>query len=626
MNSYDTNVTIVLANLNDVEYEQRVRDYHCRTYHEFKQYLNEKGVQYSADMANVWLQLSKRTCTPCIYGERSRSIKKLNDVFELGRVRPPHLSSEKVAILPSLEDMLDHFLNQNKSNYTKSSCRDYRMYCRRFLRFLQSREITVLSQLSYAVIDEYFAFFSHDDPGVSMAGMFLRHLADTGVCTAGLCWYFHYYREIWLLCPQDLTPKQHALIETYRIESGLFPLDKYQEFSDNYLGELKELGYQSAVLLHSQRVFRLLLVFLEMSHLGYHKAIAEVWYEANEANIGCAKHMIKRTLQMFGDYIKDGLLRVTHVYRSDIPESAPVWGRDALDAFTLQKEREKYAKISICFYRSACIRFLNFLDQNGIHSYAEITQEHIQKFNITDQHKTSYSKNAYACRVRKFLRFLEREKLLSAHGLYQSLLPASSSGERIVITLTEEEKEKLHIYVQDAETPIQLRDRAILLLGKNMGIRACDIVKLTFTSIDWKNRFIFFNQDKTDIDNCLPMPVEVGNAIFAYLKDGRHKGAKTNFIFVQSKAPYAPLNKGACRGALERALPGRKVSGSGFHVTRKTFSTDMLRGGADPSSIADVLGHSTISTVHKYLGLDGRRMRLCPLPLGDAGIPVKGGI
>lgn len=294
MNSYDTNVTIVLDKLNEVEYEQRVRDYHCRTYHEFKQFLNEKGVQYSADMANVWLQLSKRTCTPCTYGERSRSIKKLNDVFELGRVRPPHLSSEKVAILPSLEDMLDHFLNKNKNNYTKASCRDYRMHCRQFLRFLQSRKITDLSQLSYAVIDEYFAFFSCDNPGVTMVGMFLRHLADTGVCTAGLFWYFHYYRETWLLCPQDLTPEQHALIDTYRTESG-HPLNKYQEISDNYLGELKQIGYQSTVLLHAQRAFRLLLVFLEMSHLEYQKPIADVWYEANEVNLGRAKHMIKRT-------------------------------------------------------------------------------------------------------------------------------------------------------------------------------------------------------------------------------------------------------------------------------------------------------------------------------------------
>lgn len=625
MNSYDTNVSIVLAKLNEVEYEQRVRDYHCHAYGEFKQYLKGKGVQYSADMANAWLQLSRRTCAPCFHAERCHAIKKLDDVFELGHVRPSHLSSEKVAILPSLEDKLNQFLVQSKGSYTKSSCRDYRMYCRRFLRFVQSRGITDLLQLSYTAIGEYFAFVPHDDPGISMTCMFLRHLASTGGCTAGLCWYFHYHHETWLLCPKDLTSEQQALIETYRAESRQFPLDKYQEFSNGCLEGLKELGYHSAVLLQSQRAFRLLLVFLEMGHLGYHGAIADIWYEANEASLGCAKHMIKRALQIFGDYTKGGMLRVTHIYRPSILENAPAWGGDALDAFIRQKRKEKYARTSILFYRTACIRFLNFLDGDGVHSYAEITQEHIRKFNISDRHKTSYSKNAYACRIRKFLRYLEREEVLTAHGLYQSLLPASSSGERIVVTLTGEEKQKLHLYVGSAETPIQLRDRAILLLGKDMGIRACDIVKLTFACIDWKEQFIRFNQDKTDIEHCLPMPVQVGNAIFTYLKGGRPKAAKTEFIFVQSKAPYAPLNKEACRGALERALPGRNVPGSGFHVTRKTFSTDMLRGGADPSSIADALGHSTISTVHKYLRLDEKRMKLCPLSLMSAGIPVKGG-
>ncbi|MFG6363768.1 tyrosine-type recombinase/integrase [Schaedlerella sp.] len=625
MNTYETNVAIVLKKLNEVEYEQRVRDYHLRTYHEFRQYLEERDAEYSTDLAHVWLRLSRKVCTPPIYQERFRSIKKLVDVFELGYIRPPLLSHEKITVLPSLENWLDQFLAQNKNNYTGSSCRDYRMYCRRFLRFLQSRGIADLSQLSYPLLGEYADLLPDGDTGLSMTGVFLKFLSDEGCCTAGLYWYFHYYREKWLLCPGDLPSEQHALIEAFRSENRMLPLIQYQEALERYLEGLEEKGYQSTILLHSRRALRLLLVFLEMGNLGYHKAVADLWYKSNEPNLGCAKHMIKRTLAMFGDYVETGLLRTSHVYRSVSPKTAPEWGKDALDAFILQKKKEKHARTSVSFYRNACIRFLAFLDLNGVRSYAEITQPHIFQFNISDSHKTSYSKNAYACRIRKFLRFLEREKRLSVAGLYLSLMPASSSGERIVITLTEEEKEKISVYVQNARTPIQLRDSAILLLGKDMGIRACDIAKLTFGDIDWKNRLIRFNQDKTDTDLCLPMPIQVGNAIFAYLKSGRPGLAKTDSIFVQSKAPYGPLNKGACRDALERALPGRKVAGSGFHVMRKTFSTDMLRGGADPSSIADALGHSTNDTVSKYLGLDEQKMALCPLSLSEAGIPAKGG-
>lgn len=625
MNVYETNVAIVLKKLNGIEYEQRVRDYHLRTYYEFGQYLEEKNAEYSADLAHTWLRLSKKACTPPVYRELSRSIKKLMDVFELGHIRPPLLSHEKIAVLPSLENRLDQFLTQNKDNYTGSSCKDYRMYCRRFLRFLQSRGVTDFNLLTYPLLSEYASLLPSGDTGISMTGVFLKFLSDEGCCSAGLYWYFHYYREKWLLCPGDLLPEQHALIEACRSESRMLPLAQYQEALGRYLEDLKRKGYQSTVLLHSRRALRLLFVFLEMGNLGYHKAVADLWYESNEPNLGCAKHMVKRALEMFGDYVATGLLRASHVCRSVSPEGAPEWGKDALDAFIFQKEKEKQSDASVSFYRNACVRFLAFLDLNGVRSYAEITQPHIFQFSISDSHKTSYSKNAYACRIRKFLCFLEREKLLSVAGLYLSLMPASSSGERIVVTLTEEEKEKISIYIRDARTPVQLRDSAILLLGKDMGIRACDIARLTFGDIDWKKRIIRFNQDKTDTDLCLPMPVQVGNAIFAYLKSGRPRLAETDFIFVQSKAPYGPLNKGACRGALERALPGRKAAGSGFHVMRKTFSTDMLRGGADPSSIADALGHSTNDTVSKYLGLDEQKMALCPLSLLEAGIPAKGG-
>ena len=313
MNVYETNVTIVLKKLNEVEYEQRVRDYHLCAYREFRLYLQEKNAEYSTDLALEWLRLSKKACLPHVYQERSRSIKKLMDVFELGHIRPPLLSREKIAVLPSLENWLDQFLTQNKDNYTRSSCRDYRMYCRRFLRFLQNRGITDFSQLSYPLLGEYAGLLPGGDAGISMTGVFLSFLSDEGCCTAGLYWYFHYYREKWLLRPGDIPLEQQALIEAFRSENRMLPLAQYQQALGRYLEALEEKVYQSTILLHSRRALRLLLVFLEMGNLGYHKAVADLWYKSNEPNLGGAKHMIKKALEMFGDYVETGLMKASHV-------------------------------------------------------------------------------------------------------------------------------------------------------------------------------------------------------------------------------------------------------------------------------------------------------------------------
>jgi hypothetical protein len=51
----------------------------------------------------------------------------------------------------------------------------------------------------------------------------------------------------------------------------------------------------------------------------------------------------------------------------------------------------------------------------------------------------------------------------------------------------------------------------------------------------------------------------------------------------------------------------------------------MLKAGIGINVITDALGHQTDNTVHKYIALDSKRMRMCPLSLRKAGILMKGG-
>ena len=79
--------------------------------------------------------------------------------------------------------------------------------------------------------------------------------------------------------------------------------------------------------------------------------------------------------------------------------------------------------------------------------------------------------------------------------------------------------------------------------------------------------------------------------------------------------------------ALYRLLPERKnVTGGGFHVTRRTFATNLLRNHAGINDVMDALGHRDPTTVMKYLLLDDVRSRKCGLSLKDAGIPMEGGL
>jgi integrase len=132
-------------------------------------------------------------------------------------------------------------------------------------------------------------------------------------------------------------------------------------------------------------------------------------------------------------------------------------------------------------------------------------------------------------------------------------------------------------------------------------------------------------QSKTGADTWLAMPTGVGNAIYRYLKDARPRDTKSDSVFVSTRTPYGGITRSVCYSTLRRVLPERDVPGSGFHVTRKSFSTNRLRSGVSPSGIADALGHSGTDNLRPYLSLDVRNMSKCPLSLVYLGIPVEGG-
>lgn len=165
----------------------------------------------------------------------------------------------------------------------------------------------------------------------------------------------------------------------------------------------------------------------------------------------------------------------------------------------------------------------------------------------------------------------------------------------------------------------------MLQLGLKMGLRGADIVNLQFSDIDWKMSTIHLIQEKTLSEELLPMPVTVGNAVFRYMTQGRPDSASP-YIFIHHRVPYGKLNPGVCRIALKKALPGRNIPGSGFHVTRRSFATTLLHKGVGMDTIVDSLGHRSDSTAIKYLSLDEKRMRACPLSLSEVDISLKGGL
>jgi len=314
----------------------------------------------------------------------------------------------------------------------------------------------------------------------------------------------------------------------------------------------------------------------------------------------------------------------TRCFSNHVPKySLPAWGNDLLSPYLRERGREGCASSTLDMTRSSCSRFIVFLDNQGIFSEKGITPKIIKDFQAQDKHSTMAGKNAYAIKIRGFLRFLARKGLVP-ETLELALSTEMAPHTSIVTTLSDNQIDAIFTFRQNVNRPIELRNAAIIMLGLRMGLRASDIANLKLTDISWKERSISLIQQKTGVYLKLPLPIDVGNSLYRYLGEGR---PQSNFphVFVQHRAPYCKLGRSTFRGLLTTVVTATCDSEAihGFHVTRKTFASKLLATGNPVTTIAAALGHVGVDSVDEYLATHEDQMRLCAI--GLKGIAYSGG-
>ena len=164
------------------------------------------------------------------------------------------------------------------------------------------------------------------------------------------------------------------------------------------------------------------------------------------------------------------------------------------------------------------------------------------------------------------------------------------------------------------DTPLGLRDRAIILLLARLGRRAGDIVGMQLTDIDWTQASVRVAGKSRD-EMSLPLTQEVGEAVGEYLQRGRPPSTSTR-LFVRMEAPWNQLKVSAVSALVHRAICRAKVDAPshGAHVLRHSAATEMLRQGATLQQIGVVLRHRYLDTTAIYAKVDVQRLREIALP------------
>lgn len=165
----------------------------------------------------------------------------------------------------------------------------------------------------------------------------------------------------------------------------------------------------------------------------------------------------------------------------------------------------------------------------------------------------------------------------------------------------------------DTSTPIGLRDRAVLLLMSGLGLRAGEIAGLGLGDLDWRAGEMIVHGKGGRVDR-LPIPVDVGEALATYLRDGRPL-TMSRRVFVSSVAPFGPLAKaGTMNAIVARAVDRAGIGPVTPHRLRHGTATQMLAAGASLAEIGQILRHRSHATTAIYAKVDHQRLAVLARP------------
>ena len=151
-----------------------------------------------------------------------------------------------------------------------------------------------------------------------------------------------------------------------------------------------------------------------------------------------------------------------------------------------------------------------------------------------------------------------------------------------------------------------------------LGLRAGEVAALKLEDVDWRAGELRIAGKGRRAER-LPLPADVGEAIVAYLRDGRPATALDRSLIVRVRAPHHGLTSGGITQIVFAAAGRAGLGPMHAHRLRHTAATQMLRAGASLEEIGQVLRHRQVLTTAIYAKVDRDALRGLARPWPETG-------
>jgi integrase/recombinase XerD len=280
------------------------------------------------------------------------------------------------------------------------------------------------------------------------------------------------------------------------------------------------------------------------------------------------------------------------------------WIQSFCDALWLE---DGLALLTLKAYRADLALLAGHLQARG-RTLLQCTEADLLEFALARHARSkASSSNRRLAVFRRFFRWALREGLMAADPTLRLL--AAKQPLRVPKSLSEAHVEAL-LAAPDVQSPIGLRDRAMLELMYASGLRVSELVSLKSVHLSL-NEGALKVMGKGSKERLLPFGEEAGQWLRRYALEARPqllqgRACEALFVTVQGQGMSRQM---FWKIVKQRALQAGIQVPISPHTLRHAFATHLLNHGADLRVVQLLLGHADISTTTIYTHVARERLK-----------------
>ena len=263
-----------------------------------------------------------------------------------------------------------------------------------------------------------------------------------------------------------------------------------------------------------------------------------------------------------------------------------------------------FSPASVQSFARGLSHLAKLLASRGIERVQDVCCDDLEAFRqyLIDREMAPGSVELYCRTARRFFDWLADTQRIFVNPAAEFVIPRIRQS--ILAVPTEEEMRRL-IETPDTNTPIGLRDRALIETAYGAGARISELARLVLNDVDTKGSQVRLRGKGQE--RLVPLGRQACRWIKCYVHHARPEllGDRPDERALWIGCHGRPLSDPGIRVQFRRHAEDAGITTPLTpHGLRRAFATHMLRNGAHPEQVRAMLGHADLQTLSRYLQVD----------------------